>query len=89
MGEELTNIFQQLVGLLLWTIKLVRVDILQRLVFYLDTCVPQERDASMLSIVYLDIYRKKVSNNSGRMTYDPIYELTDENVFEVAGQYLE
>ena len=50
-------------------------------------CYPIE---GQLDAVYR-IFRylqKKLGRNPGRMTYDPMYEPSDENVFEVVGRYL-
>ena len=50
-------------------------------------CSPRE---GHLDDVY-SIFRylqKKLGKNPGRMTYNPMYEPTDNNGFEVAGRYL-
>ena len=33
--------------------------------------------------------QKNLDNNPGRMVYDPMYEPTDEHVFEVVARYLD
>ena len=51
-------------------------------------CSPREvhLDAVYLIFVYV---QKNLVKNPGRMAYDPMYEPTDDNVFEVVGGYLD
>ena len=58
LGEELTNRYQQLIGVLRWSIELGNINILTEKCFYLNTCVPQDRDTLMLFILSSDIYRR-------------------------------
>ena len=51
-------------------------------------CSPREGhlDADYHNFRYL---HKNLGNNPGRMEYDPMYEPTDENVFDVVERYLD
>ena len=72
----------------MWKIELGRSDILKEVICLSQhLCYPRE--------VHLDaIYRifrylqKNLGKNPGRMAYDPMYEPTDENVFEAVGRDL-
>ena len=57
LGEELTNIYQKLIVVMMWPTEIGRVSILAEVIFYLGTCVPQERDTLILFIVSSGIYR--------------------------------
>ena len=85
----MTNRYQQLIVLLRWSIELGRIDILTEVsCLSQHLCSPRE---GHLDYVYL-IFRylqNKLGKNPGRMAYDPMYETTDENVFEVVGRYLD
>ena len=41
LGEELTNRYQKIIGVLMWSIELGRIGILMEGSFYLNTCVTQ------------------------------------------------
>ena len=88
MVEELTNRYQQLIGFLRCPIELGRIDILTEV-----SCLSQ--NLCYTREVHLDdVYRifrylqKNLVKNPGRMAYDPMYEPTYENAFDVVGRYL-
>ena len=68
------------------SIELGRIDILTEVsCLYQHLCSPREGhlDAVYLIFRYL---QKNLGKNPGRMSYDPMYEPTDENVFVVVGR---
>ena len=89
LGEELTNRYHQLIGVLRWSIELGRIDILTEV-----SCLSQHL-SSPIEVYLDDVYRifrylqKNLGKNPGRMVYAPMYEPTDENLFEVVGRYLD
>ena len=72
-----------------WSIELGRIDILTEVsCLYKDLCYP--REGHLDSVYRIFIYlQKNWGKNPGRMAYEPIYEQTDENVFEVFGRDLD
>ena len=87
--EELTNRYQQLIGVLRWSIELGRIDILKEL-----SCLSQHlcypREVRLDDFYYIFRYlQKNLGRNPGRMEYEPMYEPKDENVFEVVGRDLD
>ena len=83
LGEELNNRYQHLIGVLRWSIELGRIDILTEVSFlsqHLCSIREVHIDAVYLIFGYL---QKNLGKNPGRMAYDPMYEPTDYNVFEV------
>ena len=70
---------------MIWSIELVRIDILEEVsCFYQHFFYPRE---GHLDDVYL-IFRylqKNLVKNPGRIEYEPMYEPTDYNVFDVVG----
>ena len=88
LGEELTNRYQQLIVVLRWSIELGRIDILTKL-----SCLSQHlfppREVHLDDVYLIFRYlQKSLGKNPGRMAYEPMYEPTDENVFEVVGRYI-
>ena len=73
---------------MMWTIELGRVDIFMDVsCLSQNLCYPRE---GCLNTVYF-IFRylqKNVGKNPRSMTYHTMYELTEENVFEFSGRYL-
>ena len=72
-----------------WSIELGRIDILTEVsCLSQKLCSPREGhlDAVYRIFSYL---QKNLGKNPGRMTYDPMYEPTDDNVFEVFGRDLD
>ena len=89
MGEELTNRYQQLIGVLRWSTELRRIDIFTDVsCLYQHLFPPREGhlDAVYRIFKYL---QKNLGKKPGRMAYEPMYEPTDDNVFEVVGRYLD
>ena len=71
-----------------WSIEFGRIDILTELSClsqYLCSPIEGHLDAVYCIFRYL---QKNLGKNPKRMAYDPMYEPTDENVFEVFGIYL-
>ena len=66
LGEELTNRYQKLIGVLIWSIGLGRIDILTEVNVCINTCVPQERYILILFTVYSYIYRRTWVRTQGR-----------------------
>ena len=50
-------------------------------------CYPREGNLDAVYCIFRYL-QNNLGNNIGRMIYDPMYESTDENVFEVVGIYL-
>ena len=75
--------------MLRWSIELGIIDILTEVSYlYQHLCYPRE---GQLGAVYrIFIYLKKnLGKNPGMMAYEPMYEPTDENVFEVVRRDLD
>ena len=89
MGEELTNRYHKIIEVLRWPIELGRVDILTGvscLYQHLYSPIEGHLDAVYRIFKYL---QKNLGKNPCRMAYNPIYEPTDENLFEVVGRCLD
>ena len=89
LGEELTNRYQQLIGVLRCSIELGRNDILTEV-----SCLSQHlcspRKGHLDAVYRIFRYLQKNSGkNPGRMEYDSLYEPTYENVFEVVRRDLD
>ena len=74
--------------MLRWSIELGRIDILTDL-----SCLSQhlcyQREGHLDTVYGIFRYlQKNLGKNPGRMAYYPMYEPTDENIFEVVGRYL-
>ena len=85
LREELANRYQQLIGVLRWSIEIGRIDILIEVsCLSQHMCSPREGhlDAFYRILRYL---QKNLGKNPGRMAYDPMYEPTDDIVFEFLG----
>ena len=50
-------------------------------------CSPREVHLDYVYRIFIYL-QKNLVKNPGRMAYDPMYEPTDENVFEFVGRYL-
>ena len=89
LGEELNNRCKQIIGVLRWSIELGMFDILMEV-----SCLSQHF-CSPIEVHLDDVYRifiylqKNLGKNPGRIVYDPMYEPTDDNIFEVVGIYLD
>ena len=82
LGEELTNIYKQLIGVLRWSIELGRIDILTE-VSSLSQHLCSPREGHLDSVYGIFRYlQKNLDKKPGRMAYDPMYEPTDDNVFD-------
>ena len=89
LGEELINRYQQLIGVLRWSIELGSIDILMDLSFlYQHLCYPREGHLDAVYRIFRYL-QKNLGKNPGRMAFDPIYEPTDDNLFEVFGRDLD
>ena len=81
---ELINLFQKLIGVLTWLIKLGMIYIMTEVSFSSQRlCLPRE---GHLNVVYT-IFRylqKNLSNNTVRIAFDPSYAHTYDKVFEVS-----
>ena len=69
-----------------WSIELVRIDILTG-VSYLsqNLCSPIEGHLDSFHFIFRYL-QKNLGNNPGRIKYNPMYERTNENAFEVFGR---
>ena len=79
---------QQLIEVLMWSIELIRIDILKEVSYLSQNWFSPKYghiDAFYLTIGYLN---KNQGDNPGRMTYNLMYEPIDQNVFGVAVIYL-
>ena len=73
----------------MWSIELGRIDKLAEV-----SCLSQNlcspRDGHLDDVYRIFRYlQKNLGNNPCMMAYDPIYEPTGDNVFEVFGRYLD
>ena len=85
----MTNRYQQLIGVLRWSIELGRIDILTEVsCLYQNLCSPREGHLDSIYPIFRYL-NKNLGKNPGRMAYDPMYEPTDENVFKVLGRSLD
>ena len=87
--EELTNIYHQLIILMMWSIELVSIHILTELSCsyqHLCSLIKGHLDAVYRIFRYL---QNNLCMNPGRMIYDSMYEPTYEKFFEVSGKYLD
>ena len=81
LSDTLINRYQQLIGMLRWSIELGRIDIQTEV-----SCLSQhlcEPRKGHLNAVYL-IFRylqKNIGKNLGRIVFDPLMEYDDENIF--------
>ena len=78
LGEELTNRYQQLSGVMSWSIELGRIYILMKVI-----CLSQHLCSAReghIGVVYfiLRYLQKNWGRNQGRVAYEPIYKQTDE-----------
>ena len=85
----MTNRYHQLIGVLRCSIELGIIDVfIEVSCLSQHLCYPREGQLD-------DVYRifrylqKNLCKNPGRMSYDLIFEKTDDNVFEVVGRYLD
>ena len=77
------NRYQQLIGVLKWSIELGKIDILAEVsCLYQKLCYPIEVHGDTVYRIFIYL-QKNLGNNPGRMAYDPMYEPTDENGFKV------
>ena len=75
--------------MLRWSIELGRIDILTEVsCLSQNLCSPREGNLDDVYLIFRYL-QKNLGKNPGRMVYDPMYEPTDENVFEVVVRYLE
>ena len=71
-----------------WSIELVSIDIFTE-VIYLSQYLCSPREGNLDSVYrILGYLQKNLGKIPGRMEYDPMYEPTDKNLFEVVGIYL-
>ena len=71
------------------SIELGRIDILMEVsCLSQHLCSPIEVQLHAVHGIFCYL-QKNLGNNTGGMTYKPIYEPTDYNVFEVVGRYLD
>ena len=77
LDEEGTNRFQQLIGILRWSIELGRIDILTE-VSYLSQHLAEPRDGHLIAVYkifkYLDVCLKK---EKGRIVFNGKFEFVD------------
>ena len=79
MGEELNNRYPQRIGVMRWSIEILRIDIsteVSCLSQHLCSPIEGHLDAVYRIFIYL---QKNLGKNPGRMAYDPMYEPTEEN----------
>ena len=89
LGEELTNRYHKIIGVMRWSIELGRIDFLTWVIcLYQHLCSPIERNQDGIYCIFR-YQQKNVVNNPGKITYDPMYDPIDENYFDVAGIYLD
>ena len=83
------NRYKQLIELLRWSIELGRIYILTEVsCLYQHLCYPREGHLDAVYCIFRYL-QKNLGKNPGRMSYDPMYEPTDENLFEVVGRDLD
>ena len=80
--------YQKLIVVLRWLIELGRCDILMEVsCLYQYLCYLREENIDTVYCIFIYL-QKNLGKNPGSMAYDPLYEPTDENVFEVVGRDL-
>ena len=82
LSPELINKYQQLIGMLRWSIELGRIDIhVEVSCLSQHLCAPREghMQAAFKIFRYL---QKNLPKNPGRLAFDPTMELEDEKIFE-------
>ena len=81
LDEEGTNRFQQLIGILRWSIELGRIDILTE-VSYLSQHLAEPRDGHLVAVYkifkYLDVCIKK---DKGRVVFNGKFKFVDDFMF--------
>ena len=86
--EELTNRYQKLIVVMRWSIELRRIGILTKVIFlYQHLCSPREEQLDAVCRIFRYL-QKNPGKNPGMMSYEPMYEPTDENAFSVVGRDL-
>ena len=84
----MTSRYKILIGFLMWSIELGRMDILSEVSCLFQHLCPQiEGHLDYIYSIFSYLY-KELGKNSGMMIYDPMYETAYENLFEVFGRYL-
>ena len=74
--------------MLRWSIGLGRIDILTE-VSCLSQHVCSPKEGKIDAVYHIFIYlHKNLVKNPARMEYEPMYEPTDDNSFDVIGRYL-
>ena len=83
-SDTLINRYQQLIGMLRWSIELARIDI-QTEVSCLSQhlCAPREGYLNEVYIIFRYL-QKNIGKNTGRIAFDPLIEHDDENIFNGA-----
>ena len=81
LSDELINRYQQLIGMLRWSIELGRIDI-QTEVSCLShhLCAPREGHLNAAYKIFRYL-QKNIGKNPGRIAFDPLIEYDDENIF--------
>ena len=83
------NRYQQLIGVISWLIKLGRIYILVELsCLYKHLCSPGEVNLDSVYHIFSQL-QKNIGKNPGRVTYNLMYKLKYDIVFEVYGIYLD
>ena len=81
--------YQKLIGVLICSIELGIVDILTEVGCLSQNFVsPREGHLDDVYLIFR-YFQKDLGKNPGRIEYKPMYEPTDENVFEVVVRYLD
>ena len=81
LSDDLINRYQQLIGMLRWSIELGRIDI-QTEVSCLSQhlCAPREGHLNAAYKIFRYL-QKNIGKNPGRIAFDPLIEYDDENIF--------
>jgi hypothetical protein len=84
LNDELGNRFQQLIGVLRWSIELGRIDIYTEV-----SCLSQHlcnpREGHLLAVYKIFRYlQANLTKNPGRLVFDSTYTATDERLFETS-----
>ena len=87
--DEFTNIFQKIIGVLMWSIELGRIYIMTEIsCLYQHLCSPCEVCLNADCNIYRYLQKNKLMN-PGRIAFDPAFVHTDENLFKVSTRELE
>lgn len=86
LDSDLLSRYQQLIGTLRWAIELDRIDIMTEVSFLSQhLCAPRKGHLKAVYQIFRYL-RKNMSQNPGRVVFDPYLDHNDESLFEMGVQ---